>query len=185
MVKQINLLAVSGSLRASSYNTRALQAISRLAPAPIQVRIAPIDKLPLFNPDREDEPITALADLKAALSQSHGLIIASPEYAHGISGPMKNALDWLVSGAEFPYLPIMLINTSPRAHHAQDALREVLRTMSGIVVDSACVTLPLLGSNLDETGILADPQMVAAMSHGLNKFHDFIVLHQAENNGEH
>jgi NAD(P)H-dependent FMN reductase len=47
------------------------------------------------------------------LSEAAGLIIASPEYAHGISGPMKNTLNWLVSGAELSHKPIMLVNTRP------------------------------------------------------------------------
>lgn len=68
------------------------------------------------------EFFSGVSCLKSSLNTSSGLILASPEYAHGISGPMKNALDWLVSGTEFIHLPIMLINTSPRASHAQVAL---------------------------------------------------------------
>lgn len=59
-----------------------------------------------------------------------------------------------MAGDGFPFLPVALINTSPRAHYAQDALREVLRTMSATVVDSACIQIPLLGSHLDMHGIV-------------------------------
>ncbi|MCB0062188.1 MAG: NAD(P)H-dependent oxidoreductase, partial [Caldilineaceae bacterium] len=162
------------SLRHASYNTAALRALQILAPAAVKITLANIGELPLFNPDRAEESIPSLAVLKAALRQASGLIIASPEYAHGISGPLKNALDWLVSGEEFPAIPIMLVNTSPRAHHALDALKEVLRTMSGKLVDAAEVAIPLLGSGLDANGIVADPAMTKTLQSALHAFCDKI-----------
>lgn len=165
-----NFLAISGSLRKASYNTAVIKAIKELAPDEIEVVIGEIGTLPLFNPDREGEDIPALTQLKSALAEAKGLILASPEYAHGISAPMKNALDWLVSGVEFPYKPIMLINTSPRAHHAQDALREVLTTMSGKIIEGACVSIPLLSSGLDSIGIIEDEEMAMVLRGALEKF---------------
>lgn len=175
-LKYIKLLALSGSLRKASYNTAALEALKQMAPEHIDIVIGNIGELPLFNPEREDESIPALENLKSALAEASGLIIASPEYAHGISGPMKNALDWLVSGDEFPHKPIMLINTSPRASHAQESLREVLITMSGIIIESACVTLPLLGSGLDKNGIIANAELSHALQTALNEFCQKISL---------
>lgn len=130
-MENLKLLALSGSLRRASYNTAAIAALQILAPRDRELTIGSIAELPLFNPDLDAESIPALTELVDALRESDGLIIASPEYAHGISGPLKNALDWLVGGVEFPFKPIMLINTSPRASHAQEALKEVLATMSG------------------------------------------------------
>ncbi|WKE64047.1 NAD(P)H-dependent oxidoreductase [Gallaecimonas kandeliae] len=169
-MERCNLLALSGSLRRLSYNRTALEALRALSPSGISIELGDIGALPLFNPDLEDSPIPALAALKSALARADGLIIASPEYAHGISGPMKNALDWLVSGEEFPGKPIMLVNTSPRASHAQAALREVLVTMSGIIIDSACLSLPLLGSGLARDGILANPALAGSLQAGLIEF---------------
>lgn len=169
-MERLRLLALSGSLRRLSYNTAAIGALMRLAPADVLIEQGRIDGLPLFNPDREGEVIPALAELKASLAAADGLIIASPEYAHGISGPLKNALDWLVSGAEFPDKPIMLINTSPRAFHALEALREVLTTMSAVVVEKAFVAIPLLGSGLDAAAIAADPNLSGALGVGLAAF---------------
>jgi len=169
-VETIRLLALSGSLRKASYNTAAIQALKALAPENVEIAIGEISELPLFNPDREDENIPVLSKLKSGLKASSGLIISSPEYAHGISGPLKNALDWLVSGEEFPNVPIMLINTSPRASHALEALKEVLRTMSGNIINNSYVSIPLLGSNLDTAGVLADRQLSAILRTGLDIF---------------
>ncbi|MEJ2446091.1 MAG: NAD(P)H-dependent oxidoreductase [Exilibacterium sp.] len=169
-MESIKILALSGSLRAASYNTAAIEAMKILAPKNIEITMCSIGDLPLFNPDREGERIPSLDKLVQALKDSDGLIIASPEYAHGISGPMKNALDWLVSGIEFPYKLIMLINTSPRASHAQESLREVLKTMSGIVVESASLSIPLLSSDLDVSGIVGNVEISNTLMTGLNKF---------------
>ncbi|SBS26282.1 FMN-dependent NADPH-azoreductase [Marinomonas spartinae] len=166
----MKILALSGSLRECSYNTAALKALGELSPDDVIVEIGEIKALPLFNPDLDEAQIPALQRLKAQLTQASGLIIASPEYAHGISGPMKNALDWLVSGVEFPYKPIMLINTSPRASHGLAALREVLTTMSGVIIDSAFVSIPLLSSELDKEGILENPELSGMLKAGLEAF---------------
>jgi len=167
---ELRLLALSGSLRNRSYNTAALQALKQLAPEGVSIRIGNIALVPLFNPDREDDAIPAVMALKRDLKVSHGLIIASPEYAHGVSGPLKNALDWLVSGEEFPSIPIMLINTSPRAHHALEALREILVTMAGNLVEDAFVSVPLLGSHLDTGGVLANQAIKEALHNGVHRF---------------
>lgn len=166
----MELLALSGSLRRNSYNTAALEASKELCPSGVTLNLGEIKTLPLFNPDLEDDYIPALERLKTSLGRASGLVIASPEYAHGISGPMKNALDWLVSGVEFPNMPIMIINTSPRASHALAALKEVLMTMSGIVVEDACVSVPLLGSGLDKADILASDDLSNALKAGLKTF---------------
>ncbi|SFR37909.1 NAD(P)H-dependent FMN reductase [Marinobacter gudaonensis] len=166
----VRLLALSGSLRKVSYNTAALKALQALAPGHVRIEIGEIGGLPLFNPDREDESIPALRALESSLRQADGLIVASPEYAHGISGPMKNALDWLVGGMEFPHKPIMLVNTSPRASHAQAALKEVLTTMSGDVIDDAYTSVPLLGSGLGTQSIVEDPAIAGALLGGLSTF---------------
>ena len=169
-MKPFKLLALSGSLRRNSCNAAAIRALQMLAPDHIHIDIGSIGNLPLFNPDRETEVIPEVDKLKSAVKRADGLIIASPEYAHGISGPMKNALDWLIGGTEFPYKPIMLINTSPRSRHAQDALKEVLFTMSGIVVEESSVSIPLLSSGLDAKGIVKNKNMADALLKGLSEF---------------
>jgi NAD(P)H-dependent FMN reductase len=169
-MQRLKILALSGSLRKASYNTAAINALKVLAPNHVEIVIGDIGDLPLFNPDRENERIPSLINLKNSLHESSGLILATPEYAHGISGPLKNALDWLVSGLEFPNKPIMLINTSPRASHAQESLKEVIRTMSGRIIENACVSIPLLSSELDAVGIIKNENIACVLKAGLSEF---------------
>lgn len=154
----VKILALCGSLRAASLNARLLRAAARLAPAGVRVEVYEgAGELPLFNPDREAELPAAVRRLHAAVAGADALLIASPEYAHGVSGVIKNLLDWLVSFEPFVGLPVAVLNASPRAHHAIDALRETLATMSARVVADASIALPVLGSGLDEQGLVADP----------------------------
>lgn len=169
------ILALSGSLRKASYNTALIESLILLAPKQIEIIYrAGLIELPLFNPDMENPEPSTVTELRNELGQADGLIIASPEYAHGISGVLKNALDWLVNGEEFVYMPVLLFNTSPRAIHAQAALREVVKTMSGIVDDKASISVPLLGSNLDKSGIIQHKEISAALKTSLNSFHQTI-----------
>lgn len=172
----MEFLAISGSLRKASYNTAAINALKLLAPSHIHINIfSRLGELPLFNPDREGEIIPVLEELRNLLATSDGLIISSPEYAHGISGVLKNALDWLVSGSEFVHKPVMLINTSPRAYHALESLREIVTTMSGNIIEKAYVAIPLLGSNLNVEGIVNHAEFSTLLSAGLYEFSNEII----------
>ncbi len=143
----LRVLAISGSLRAASSNTAVLQVAARVAPVGLEVEVyGGIDRLPYFNPDLDrefDDPALpqAVKALRGAIAASDALLLSSPEYAHGVSGMMKNALDWLVGGPEMVGKLVGVINTAPHATHAHAALLETLRTMSVALVDDACVAI--------------------------------------------
>lgn len=154
----MKLLAISGSLRAASTNTMLLRAAARLAPADMRIELyGELGTLPLFNPDIEASDPPPVARLRRQLIESDAVLIASPEYAHGVTGAMKNALDWMVGCEAFVDKPVVLFNASPRAVHAHAALREMVSVMSARIVDEASVTVPLLGASLDEAGLAAPP----------------------------
>ncbi|MDB6079285.1 MAG: NADPH-dependent reductase [Akkermansiaceae bacterium] len=166
----VKILAISGSLRAVSINSAFLRAAARIAPAGVVVEVFPsLGELPLFNPDLESSPPDSVVDFRSRVAEADALLIATPEYAHGITGVMKNALDWLVSFEPFAYKPVSVVNTSPTAHHADAALREILRTMSANLVGEASATIPLLGSRLDEEGMVAAPWVVEAIQEVLRE----------------
>jgi chromate reductase len=153
-----SFLTISGSLRAGSSNTAALEAIALLAPPYVTVRrYGELEVLPAFNPDLESgNPPAPVARLRALVGQADAIVISSPEYARGMAGALKNMLDWLVGALEFPGKPVALITTSQRAEYAPEQLKLVLTTMSARIVEPACVTLPLLGKTLTASEIAAD-----------------------------
>jgi NAD(P)H-dependent FMN reductase len=142
-----------------------LRAAKRLAPGDIEVDLYQgLGDLPPFNADLEaSEAPAVVAELRYRIISSRALLIASPEYAHGVSGVLKNALDWMVGNESFVSKPVGLLNASPRASIAQAALHETLVTMSARVVPAACVTVPILGSGLDEEGIVRHPEIGPAL----------------------
>ncbi|MBW4695733.1 MAG: NAD(P)H-dependent oxidoreductase [Lyngbya sp. HA4199-MV5] len=167
----VQILAISGSLRARSSNTALLQAAIVLAPVDVEIRLyGGLGVLPHFNPDLELHEPAAVTDLRQQLQACDGLLISSPEYAHGVPGVLKNALDWLVSGEEFVGKPIALFNASPRATHAQASLSEILTVMSGRIVPEASIDVPLMGRNLDADGIVADPELAIAIHTAISAF---------------
>ncbi|MFL6659243.1 MAG: NADPH-dependent FMN reductase [Massilia sp.] len=165
----MQLLALSGSLRTGSINTALLRAAATLAAPTSTVTLSDLPgKLPLFNPDLETNPPPVVTGFRHQVAAADALLIASPEYAHGITGTMKNALDWLVSFEPFSGKRVAVINTSPRAHHADDALREILRTMDADIVEAASITIPLVGAGLDNSAMLASPEIAAAIGRALD-----------------
>jgi chromate reductase, NAD(P)H dehydrogenase (quinone) len=134
-MKAIRIIALSGSLRAASTNTALLYEISEGAPDGFSVDIIPLGGLPLFNPDLESALPGPVADFRTVVGNADAMIVAGPEYAHGVSGVLKNALDWLVGSEGFAGKPVLILNAAPRACHAIAALREILITMSALIVD--------------------------------------------------
>jgi chromate reductase, NAD(P)H dehydrogenase (quinone) len=136
------ILAISGSLRARSINTALLRAAAAAAPPGIEVSLCQsVGCLPLFNPDLEASDPAPVRRLREQIIGANALLIACPEYAHGVPGAMKNALDWMVGNEAFVHKPVGLINAAARATHAQAALREIVTAMSARVVEGACLVL--------------------------------------------
>ena len=157
----VRVLAISGSLRASSSNSALVSAAALVAPDGVEV--ATFDGLadvPPFNQDLDaDVAPTGVVKFRAALKACDAILICSPEYAHGVSGVLKNALDWTVSSGELIDKPIALINASARATLAYASLRETLTTMSGRVIEEASVTIPLDGARRDAGSIARDAHL--------------------------
>lgn len=157
----MKVLAISGSLRDGSTNACVLRELALFAPAGTRVVLhPPLDDLPFFNSDIEEAGILAPAvrDWRARIVSYDAVVISSPEYAHGVSGLIKNALDWLVGGGgvEMSGKPVAIVNAKPQATITHAALAETLRVMGAEVVDQTAV--PLTGLELDAHGIASDSE---------------------------
>lgn len=130
-----------------------------------------LGELPHFNPDLNDENVLlAVADWRAHLRAADGIIFSVPEYAHGVPGVVKNALDWVVGSGEFVGKPVTLFNASPRGTYAQASLTETLIVISSIFVTEGRFTSPHLGKPLSTEEILADANLSAVLRKALHSF---------------
>lgn len=132
----MKLIGVSGSLRAASFNTALLRATRDLTPDDVTIDIVALHDLPLFNQDVEDQgDPPAVTAWKAKVREADGVIFACPEYNAGITGVLKNAIDWASRGTRDDPPPLngqiaCIVGASPGttgSARAQDQLRLVLR----------------------------------------------------------
>ncbi|HJW06911.1 MAG TPA: NADPH-dependent FMN reductase [Rhodanobacter sp.] len=165
------VLCLSGSLRRMSSNTAALEAAQRLAPPALELVLYDgLAGLPLFNPDDEAAAVPVpVRALREAVGRADALLIACPEYAHGVPGAFKNLLDWLVGSLEFPGKPVLLLNTAARgSYHAQEALAEILFTMSAQLLAARPMPVALPGAGCTAAQVLASAERCAELHAALD-----------------
>jgi NAD(P)H-dependent FMN reductase len=164
----MKILAISGSRRAASSNTALLEAAKDLTPSGVNVELWPgMGLLPHFNPDLDvDDPADLpppVRDLRQCVGDADALLFSTPEYAHGLPGSFKNALDWLVRSTEFPGKAAAIMNPSARSVHAQEQLLLVLSTMSARLTQPPTFTIQLPRRDMTAADIVADPALAAAI----------------------
>ena len=158
----MKVLGISGSLRASSFNTALLRTAQQVAPEGMEIEIADIKAFPVY-----DEEIyvngfpDAVATFRGQIAAADGLLIATPEYNFGMSGVIKNAIDWASRPPEQPFdgKAMALLGASAGklgTGLAQMQLRQVLGALSGQIVTKPQVFVSGAGQAFDENGTLLD-----------------------------
>ncbi len=132
------VLAILGSTRQNSTNHSLIKAIADLSAESLDITVFDgIANLPQFNPDNDGESIASeVADFRQQLNNAEGILICTPEYAHGVPGTLKNAIDWTISSSEFPHKPTMLITASTDGSYGHKALMETLKAIEAKNVDN-------------------------------------------------
>lgn len=156
----MRILGISGSLKSTSTNAALLRAAAALAPAAAEFSFfdRQFGELPHFSPDLDEEgstPPPSVAAWRRALRECDAVLVSCPEYAHGVPGSFKNALDWIVSSGEFSGKPLALLMASPSgARNAWAALAPTLRVMEADLVFEA--SLVFARRHIGEDGQLTD-----------------------------
>lgn len=157
----IKILAISGSLRASSSNTNILRVLANLAPKDVSIEIYEgICTLPHFNPEIDDgRELISVQDWRSQISQADAIIFCTPEYAHGVPGVLKNALDWIVSSGEFMHKPTAVISASPSpdgGEKANASLVQTLRMMMAEIPQGSILCVAGVSAKLNQNGDVID-----------------------------
>ena len=176
----LRILAISGSLRASSNNTTLLRAMATLAPVHMEVTLYDgLADLPHFSPDLDgDAPPAAVKRLRELLAAADGALICTPEYAFGMPGVLKNALDWTVSSGEFSGKPVAAISASPLASGGDRAHAGLLLTLGALgaeVGQASVLVVPYVRTKLSAEGAVSDPQTARALAAVLHALEAAII----------
>jgi chromate reductase, NAD(P)H dehydrogenase (quinone) len=184
----VNLLLISGSLRAGSTNAAALRTALGLTGEGVHALFYDgMADLPHFNPDDDAEgaePHPAVAELRREIGRADALLICTPEYAGALPGALKNLLEWTIGDAGTYDKPVAWINVAGPAApgggaDAHDSLRKVLGYSGADIVEAACVRVPLERAAVGENGLVADPEARAGIGRALNELASHVRARKA------
>ncbi len=129
----MKILALCGSLQERSSNRALLDAARELAAAEVSVdEYRGLESLPHFNPDVDRDGAPAnVSEFRALVKAADGVLIATPEYAFGLPGALKDALDWLVGSGDLYEKPVVVLSAAAAPEHGADARADLERTLRG------------------------------------------------------
>jgi chromate reductase len=157
----MTILAISGSLKDSSVNSAALRAAAAAGTrdGTLVTIDSSVGELPHFDPDLDSCVPEEVLRFRAACESSAGVLLSVPEYAFGIPGAFKNALDWTVASSSLYEKPVTLLNVAPagRGAHVLEALDLVLAALAADVVHRS---VPVLPGDRDEHGEICNPSII-------------------------
>ena len=177
------MAAFAGSLRAGSYNRALLRAAIETAPEGMTIEIVDIAAIPLYDADLEavgmPEPVAAL---KRAIAAADGLLIATPEYNHGVPGVTKNAIDWASRPPRESPLdrkPVGIVGASPGmvgTARGQSQLRQAFEFTNSYCMPQPQVLVARAHEKFDADGRLIDEKTREHLAKFLIAFADWIRI---------
>lgn len=180
------ILAFAGSLRRDSYNRALLRAAQELAPGDMAISIFDLIDVPLYNGDVEAQgDPEGVARFKQAIRAADGVLIATPEYNHGVPGVMKNAIDWASrppQNAALAEKPVAIFGASPGitgTARGQSQLRQAFEFTNSICMPQPEVLVFRANEKFDAQGRLTDERTRQGVSRFLAAFGDWIRRWQA------
>jgi len=148
-MKKIKILAIPGSLRSNSSTHVVLGEIGKMMPANINFEIfEEVGGLPHF--DGSEEIPKVVQDFLDKLRQTDGVLICTPEYAFGVPGSLKNALDWTVGTMEMTNKPTALITASTGGERGHESMLRTLGALSAKVADGSSLLISFIRSKIKE-----------------------------------
>ncbi|HLL58435.1 MAG TPA: NADPH-dependent FMN reductase [Allosphingosinicella sp.] len=176
-MNEVRVLAIPGSLRKGSYNRALLRAAQELAPAGMAINIFDLSDVPFYNGDVEAEgDPEGVARLKQAIREADGVLMATPEYNHGVPGVMKNAVDWASRpprGAPLGGKPVAILGASPGmtgTARGQSQLRQAFEFTNSYAMPQPEILVIRAHEKFDSEGRLTDESTRQHLSAFLSAF---------------
>ncbi len=177
----MKIIAISGSLREGSFNTKLLHCARKLASEDLTLEVVRLNDIPLYNGDHDtaDSKPEAVLQLAEKLRQAEGILICTPEYNYSISGVLKNAIDWLsrVDGQPFNGKPVGIMGAAAGqigTARAQYHLRQVLVGLNPRVMSRPEFFMGAVHTKFDDDGNLSDADSEKFLKSYLAAFADWV-----------
>ncbi|PUZ24358.1 NAD(P)H-dependent FMN reductase [Chitinophaga costaii] len=179
MHKPFNVLAISGSTRARSTNLNLIRAIAGMSAELFNVTIYDgLLKLPHFNPDEDTEPgmePPAITAFRKTLRAADAILICSPEYAFGVPGVLKDAIDWTVSSMEFYRKPVALITASTSGHKAHASLLDTLLVIDARITEDTQLVVPAVKTKVNQNYQITDAGLLQQLQKLIQSLYQVIT----------
>jgi chromate reductase len=184
VARVFNVVGFAGSLRRDSYNRVLLRTATELAPSALHIAIHELDEIPLYNGDTEAVGVPpSVLQLRDAIRQADGLLIATPEYNHGVPGVLKNTIDWLSRPSRDSALNgkvAAIMGASPGitgTARGQSQLRQAFVFTNTYALLQPEVLVGRAHEKFDADGHLVHEAMREFLATFLRHFADLIALH--------
>lgn len=172
MAAKKNVLAICGSTRKESTNLNYIRAVAELGATQFNVTVfSGLTDIPHFNPELDNEnPPKAVADFRKQLREADGILICTPEYAMGVPGTLKNALDWTVSSCEFSKKPVALITASSLGEKGHASLLETLKIIESNITNYTQLLISFAKTKLGADYKIKDAETLAKVTKLVDAF---------------
>ena len=182
----LTVVGFAGSLRKASLNRALLRAAAELAPPTLRIEVHDLLDVPLYNEDVEAQGTPAGVErLRTAIRAADALLIATPEYNHGVPGVTKNAVDWLSRPPRQSVLdakPCAVMGASPGSTgtaRGQSQLRQAFEFTNTPAMLQPELLVARAHQKFDAEGRLTDEETRTYLQRFLGKFEAFVRAHQA------
>jgi NAD(P)H-dependent FMN reductase len=182
MTDKINILAISGSTKKTSSNLNLIKAIADIASEIFTVTIFEgLSQLPHFSPDLDNEkPPLQVTEFRRLLRAADGILICTPEYAIGVPGTLKNAIDWTVSSMEFSQKPVALITASLSGKKAHQSLLGTLLIIESKITADTQLLISFIRTKVNAEGKITDEEALNNVKRLITSFHELLTNKETE-----
>ncbi|MEO8583873.1 MAG: NADPH-dependent FMN reductase [Flavitalea sp.] len=170
MPEKLKIFALSGSTRQNSSNHNLIKAIGKLTTVLFAIDMFEgLAELPHFNPDKDGDAVDPkITSFRNRLREADAILICTPEYAVGVPGSLKNAIDWTVSSMEFSHKPVALITASTSGQFSHPSLMATLLIIESKITERSQLVIPAIKTKVNDEGIITDAPT-------LNKINELIA----------
>jgi chromate reductase len=181
-VMKKKILAISGSTRKASSNLSLIKAISGLSSEDFSVSVFEgLSELPHFNPDLDNESVPhQVTDFRRQLREADGVLICTPEYAVGVPGTLKNAIDWTVSSMDFSLKPVALVTASLSGEKAHLSLLGTLLIIEAKMTADTQLLISFIKTKVSKDGEITDAQTLESINRLINSLKEIISNNKQE-----